>query len=416
MPSARLPQELTDSIIDELLDDTATLLNCSLVCRAWTPTCQRYIFQFLTLGGSSNVIRFGNAGAHIRFCSDEQQYLQFNDFLEKTPHITPYICILDLRIQSYFKQLTFDSKDIAKALGLVLSKLTSLRRFRSNLGKWASFLPEFRIAISSVLLHQSITDIALGISEFASTSELALLLGRNSNLKHLSVSDSAIQDLSSIEAAGAFSRKAIYLDYLGVDTRGHIEKLFHPPFPVNLSKLRKLRLGLIDRCPDTQLLLRQCAASLQHLALYCGLNQYRHSPDTDISLELFSNLRSLHFSDLRQTKSFSPAQGIAQLLTSVNTPLPLEEVEILLAAWSMSRKDVICKADAFVWSPCRQIDAFLAHNDKGRLRRVRVWFVTLDMGYQPQEAGLELRKAFSFLSTMPSVQLELAIGAERTPF
>ncbi|KAG6908776.1 hypothetical protein DXG01_003305 [Tephrocybe rancida] len=369
-----LPQELADVIIDELLDDAATLRNCALVCRSWTPTSQRHLFHSLTLGGSSNVIRFGKTGAHVRVSPDEQQYLQFNNFLETTPHITTYIRVLDLRIQTYFKQLTFDSKDIAKALGLVLSKLTNLRIFRSNLGKWASFLPDFQTAISSVLLHQSITEVVLGISEFASTSDLALLLGRNPNLKHLSVSDSAIQDMSPIEATNAYFEKAIYLEYLGVDTRGRIDTLFTPPFPINLSKLRKLRLGLIDKCPSTQVLLQQ------------------------------------------QTKSFSPAQGIARLLGNVTIPLPLEDVEILLTAWSMSRKDVISRADELVWGPCRQIDAFLARNDTGRLRRVKLWFVTLDMGYPIGEAGQQLRKSFPILTAMPSVRLEVAIGPERTPF
>ncbi|KAG6856569.1 hypothetical protein H0H87_003069 [Tephrocybe sp. NHM501043] len=394
IPSIAIPQELIDAIIDELADDTPALIQCSLV----------------------NVIRFGTTGAHVRVSSDEQQYLQFNDFLQKNPRITPYIRILDLRIQSYFKQLTFDSQDIAKALGLVLSNLTSILTFRCNLGKWASFLPDFQTAISSVLLHQSITDVVLGISEFASTSELALLLGRNPNLKHLSVSDSAIQEMSPVEATGAYFGKEIYLEYLGVDTRGRIETLFHPPFPINLSRLRKLRLGLIDKCPDTQLLLQQCASSLWHLALHCGLNQYRYSPDTDISLDLFPKLRSLHFSDFRQTKSFSPAQGIARLLTNVTNPLPLEDVEILLTAWSMSRKDVISRADELVWKPCRQIDAFLARNDEGRLRRVRLWFVTLDMGYQIEDAGQQLRNAFPALSAMRGVQLEIAIGPERRSF
>ncbi|KAG6850553.1 hypothetical protein H0H93_011752 [Arthromyces matolae] len=393
-----LPQELADSIIDELQDDTPALLHCSLVCRSWTPTCQHHLFHSLTLGGSSNVVRFGKTGAHVRVCSDEEQYLNFYDFLQKTPHIRTYISVLDLRIHSYFKQLTFDSKDIAAALRQVLSKLTNLRAFRSNLGKWASFLPDFRAAISSVLLHQSITDIVLGISEFASTSDLALLLGRNPNLKSLSVSDSAIQDMHSIEATGAPLGGMVYLDFLGLDTRGRIEKLFHPPSPINLSRLRKLRLGLIDRCDDTQRLLGQ------------------YLPETDISLDLFPHLQSFHFTDFRQTKSFSPAQGVSKLFTNVNIPLPLEDVEILLAAWSMSRRDIIGKADSFVWGPCREIDAFLTSNDRGRLRRVRIWFVTLDMGFQLQEAGLELRKAFPRLSSKPDVKLELAIGSERARF
>ncbi|KAG6839696.1 hypothetical protein C0991_012495, partial [Blastosporella zonata] len=325
-PGFSIPQELVDIIIDELFDDTAALLHCSFVCRSWTPTSQRHIFHSLTLGGSSNVIRFGKTGVHVRVCPDEKQYLQFNDFLEKNPHITTYIRVLDLRVQSYFKQLIFDSKDVAKALGLVLSKLTNLHIFRSNLGKWASFPPEFQTAISSVLLHQSITDVVLGISEFASASELALLLGRNPNLKHLSVSDSAIQDMSPVEVTGAYFEKEIYLEYLGVDTR------------------------------------------------------------------------------------------IARLLANVTIPLPLEEVEILLAAWSTSRKDAISRADDLIWGPCRQIDEFLARNDQGMLRRVRLWFVALDMGYQIQKAGAQLRNAFPTLSAMRGVQLEIAIGPEKILF
>ncbi|KAH0582594.1 hypothetical protein H2248_010523 [Termitomyces sp. 'cryptogamus'] len=83
-----------------------------------------------------------------------------------------------------------------------------------------------------------------------------------------------------------------------------------------------------------------------------------------------------------------------------------QEVTSLLLTWSASRKDVIRKADIFVWGPRRWIDAFLAHNDKGS--------VTLDMGYQPQEAGAGAMRGLPFLTAMPSVHLELPIGAERT--
>ncbi|KAF8074741.1 hypothetical protein FPV67DRAFT_1665488 [Lyophyllum atratum] len=140
------------------------------------------------------------------------------------------------------------------------------------------------------------------------------------------------------------------------------------------------------------------------------------SLDSEAKLDLFPNLQSLHFYDFRQTTSFSLAQGIARLFTDTTTRLPLEEVEISLSAWSSFRKEAVARAETFVWAPCREIDEFLARNDCGRLRTVKVWFLSLDMGDQPHEAGIKLRRSFPTSNALSNVNLEVSIAPERSAY
>jgi len=39
------PREITDTVLDNLLDDYTTLNSCALVCRAWKPSSQRALFR-----------------------------------------------------------------------------------------------------------------------------------------------------------------------------------------------------------------------------------------------------------------------------------------------------------------------------------------------------------------------------------
>ncbi|EKM54075.1 uncharacterized protein PHACADRAFT_96476 [Phanerochaete carnosa HHB-10118-sp] len=45
--SPRFPQELCDLVIDHLHDEPAALKACSLVCRAWFPSTDLYLFSTL---------------------------------------------------------------------------------------------------------------------------------------------------------------------------------------------------------------------------------------------------------------------------------------------------------------------------------------------------------------------------------
>lgn len=44
-PGPRLPQELFDMVIDHMYSDTATLRQCSLVCRGWVATSSLHLFR-----------------------------------------------------------------------------------------------------------------------------------------------------------------------------------------------------------------------------------------------------------------------------------------------------------------------------------------------------------------------------------
>ena len=48
MPQPRLPQEITDYIVDLLQDEHKTLKQCYLVSKLWAPRARRHIFKTIT--------------------------------------------------------------------------------------------------------------------------------------------------------------------------------------------------------------------------------------------------------------------------------------------------------------------------------------------------------------------------------
>ncbi|KAF9789288.1 hypothetical protein BJ322DRAFT_975360, partial [Thelephora terrestris] len=49
MSDSRLPQEITDYILDLLHDEPKTLRQCCLVSRSWTPRTRKHIFGTVRL-------------------------------------------------------------------------------------------------------------------------------------------------------------------------------------------------------------------------------------------------------------------------------------------------------------------------------------------------------------------------------
>ncbi|KAF8213782.1 hypothetical protein K438DRAFT_1957128 [Mycena galopus ATCC 62051] len=71
-PSPRLPNELTDHVIQDLHSEPETLANCALVCRSWVPASQRIIFEKLSI--------------HERNCTEIIEHLT-----SATPSIAGYV-------------------------------------------------------------------------------------------------------------------------------------------------------------------------------------------------------------------------------------------------------------------------------------------------------------------------------------
>ncbi|KAJ7578269.1 hypothetical protein C8J56DRAFT_750705, partial [Mycena floridula] len=46
---SRFPNEIYDTIIDDVKDDPEVLPSGSLVCRAWLPRCRHHLFSLLSI-------------------------------------------------------------------------------------------------------------------------------------------------------------------------------------------------------------------------------------------------------------------------------------------------------------------------------------------------------------------------------
>ncbi|KAJ7163894.1 hypothetical protein C8R43DRAFT_257236, partial [Mycena crocata] len=51
-PPARIPPEIVDIIIDNLVSDHRSLRSCTFVARAWLPRSRFYLFQHISVTAS----------------------------------------------------------------------------------------------------------------------------------------------------------------------------------------------------------------------------------------------------------------------------------------------------------------------------------------------------------------------------
>ena len=97
-----LPQELIDSIVDNLHDDKRALASASMISTTWLPSCQSHLFHSIYMKRMLN-----------------QGYNDFVDFLESTPVVSGYIKYLHLKGE-------FRTPVLVRLLGC-LNRLTSLK-------------------------------------------------------------------------------------------------------------------------------------------------------------------------------------------------------------------------------------------------------------------------------------------------
>ena len=178
LTSPRLPQELCDIIMDELGRlgsdnfhwnlETRALKQCALVCRAWTPRAQLWLFRFVSLGSVESLRKL-----EVQLCLRE----------EYVPEIQA-ICIL---IAEWNRG--YPIRNLASAVTTLARKCSNLRVLEVDgsayngvpgySANFHSFFP-FQLRIHSALYRQSfstITDLRLvGIFFHSDTDLLRLIL------------------------------------------------------------------------------------------------------------------------------------------------------------------------------------------------------------------------------------------------
>lgn len=185
-----LPNELVDSILDNLYFDKPTLLNCALVGKAWTPSSQRGIFQRIVLESPNP--------HHEDYAELCEAYIKSNDGLirlfNNNPRLASYVRFLELRNFDrpipYSARLMYNQEAIHDSTAILVrlfTNLDSLSLFRMN---WIALSPFLQSALGGLFRDPEtrMTRVTLALFAIPRFEELVGLLGGLRCLRALKVS------------------------------------------------------------------------------------------------------------------------------------------------------------------------------------------------------------------------------------
>ncbi|KAF8893617.1 hypothetical protein BD779DRAFT_1669880 [Infundibulicybe gibba] len=295
--ATKLPQELTDHIIDHLHSDFSSLKSCSLVCRKWLPTSRYHIFHKISLkvppGAPSNSPGHAAPTRCKRLCR----------LLLLSPEIIPHIHELEIGEGSPNLSLSqrSDSKSTQwvtsdRSLPRLLSMLTSVKQIdfssHSTLN-WHDMSPALQKAIRHLFRLPSLCFIRLRLWSFSSFSDFASLISGCTNLKGLALScislggtdyegetnlDTINRSVDKVaiieeEIVSNSDAQTPTLDFLTldfVDFKFLIKWLLNSRSRLDVTALRELRVAHSHDAITLDELLQSVGDSLEHLHLKPG--------------------------------------------------------------------------------------------------------------------------------------------------
>jgi hypothetical protein len=172
----QLPQELIDTIFENLEDDKWTLRRCSLVCSSWLLSTHRRLFRRIVL------LPLYNSSPRPLFYGQ-----RLHNLLLMSPHIATYIRELELYEGQSIKGLAWIGSD--QSLPLVLGMLKDLTRIELQRLEWNLVPPALRQSIQNVLALPSLQFLKMEHSNFASLEDFSSLLSHAKSLTDLSLGD-----------------------------------------------------------------------------------------------------------------------------------------------------------------------------------------------------------------------------------
>ncbi|KAK0230698.1 hypothetical protein IW262DRAFT_1453616 [Armillaria fumosa] len=252
----RIPQELVNTVLDELRGDIATLSACSLVCRPWTNPSQALIFSCIHLLRENGRNDFSKGRPQFR------SILSFCTFLATYPHIAPLV--ETLRLQSKGPALPGSSgsraaklrwKPLRNTLARALPALTHLKSLELRFDRiygWNAFL-EWEGAHIFTQASPVLTKLELRRITFEDLGVLLSLLQRTHSLEVLALQEiDFVQnvphaDVSSLLVAVQTDKrsqlKTLSLQRMEAHAFEIVARaLTRPRSPVNVSHLRHLDL------------------------------------------------------------------------------------------------------------------------------------------------------------------------------
>ena len=260
--SFRVPQELSDEIINYLSDDKEALKACSLASRNFTPLSQKFIFSCVVIRTPNPENSSTHPHSHVWDFGGSP--LKFRALFDTSPHIADYIeCLqivnvgplFDHQLDMYNTSLPHCLPYINKLKALVICGLHRWDDFSQE--TWSSFLRLFQLPS---LIHLDLSA--------APDWLLDNVLGPN--IKHLCVRHAIDYDQHFSSVPRPSISPPIYLDSLmshQSDRHPRREEVSR----VNVSQLRKLMIK--EDCGDFERnLLHRCRDSLEELTIIPYVN------------------------------------------------------------------------------------------------------------------------------------------------
>ncbi|KAK0190864.1 hypothetical protein F5146DRAFT_572838 [Armillaria mellea] len=252
----RIPQELVNTVFDELRGDIATLSACSLVCRPWTNPSQALIFSCIHLLRENGRNDFSKGRPQLR------SILSFCDFLATYPHIAPLVGTL--RLQSKSPALPGSSgsmavkarwKPLRNTLARALPALTHLKTLELRFDKiygWNAF-SEWKGAHVFTQASPVLTKLELRRITFEDLGVLLSLLQRTRSLEVLAlqeidfVQNDPHVDINSVFVAVQTDKRSQLKTLSLQRMEAHVfetvaRALTRPQSPVDVGHLRHLDL------------------------------------------------------------------------------------------------------------------------------------------------------------------------------
>lgn len=251
----RIPQELVNTILDELRGDIATLSACSLVCRPWNPS-QALIFSCIHLLREDGRNDFSKGRPQLR------SILNFCNFLATYPHNAPFVGTLSLQSKGPALPGTSGSraakarwKPLRDTLARALPTLTHLKSLELRFDRiygWDAF-SEWEGAHVFTQAPPVLTKLELRRVRFEDLSVLLSLLQRTRSLEVLAlqeidfVQNDLQVDVSSLLVAIQTDKrsrlKTLSLQRMETHVFDTVAKaIMRPQSPVDVGHLRHLDL------------------------------------------------------------------------------------------------------------------------------------------------------------------------------
>ncbi|KAF8156609.1 hypothetical protein B0H34DRAFT_798024 [Crassisporium funariophilum] len=358
-----LPQELWDSIIDQLHDDKHTLASCSYVCKGFHSTAQKIFYEHTTLSLLSLTS------------------FQLHNLLERSPYLRPYV--RKLTITDHTRALWRRSDGIPESAQSVVASAVSLldnvvslsieRRLEAGpVMDWASWVPELKAALLDRCRLAQLVDLNL---DHIYNVPFAIF-DHIPTLKSLTLIDVWFPDHTETSPKNQHKSIAkletLKIEYQGVDMSRPLSKWMRSAnCTLDLTHLTKLSLHIefgyrsnFEHPSGSVVpyILCQCSSSLQDLHYYNSLEA-----DTTILLDLHTMLSLRRLSISAQIWNwrdvYNTTVRLRRLIDIVNgIPFPSHIGTISMLCDTIGYDDyegwILWKLEG--WPPSSALPAFLS--------------------------------------------------------